>query len=84
MTWQSPLQRPLKMSFLYNLMQGNMMKYGLVPHPAFPLGHHIFSNETWKHHTLDTQSFTLCLSNLTFAILCCFLHSFKQLSFSLS
>lgn len=55
------------------------MKYGLVPHPALPLGDQIFSNKTWKHHILDTQSSALYLSNLAFAILCC-----NQLSFFLS
>lgn len=60
-----------------------MMKYRLVPHPALPLDDQIFSNKTWKHYILDAQSFALCLGNLALAILCC-LHSFNQLSFSLS
>lgn len=46
-----------------------MMKYGLIPHPALPLGDQIFSNKTWKHHILDTQSFALCLGNLEFTLL---------------
>lgn len=61
-----------------------MMKYGLAPHPALPLDDPIFSNKMWKHHILDTQNFALCLGGLAFAILCCFLYSFNQLSFSLS
>lgn len=41
-----------------------MVKYGLVPHPALPLDDPIFSNKTWKHHILDTQSSALCLGCL--------------------
>lgn len=56
-----PTAKALKMSLLYNLSQGDTMKYGLVPHPALPLGDQISSNKTWKHHILNTQSSAMYL-----------------------